>query len=285
MQYIEEEMTLAELANRFLHLDDFSSEEIYDLTHSEIEIETIDTETKNKKYVPVKNFIVKPSVDQYYTDGNINVTGNHIFVENGIEIQAKDHPDFKLVTSPMKVVDIEVDSNDHTYLANGRLNHNTTAGGKALPFHASVRLRLKQMGQIKAKINGTEQVVGIKTRVTVIKNRMGPPLRSIDYDIYFDSGIDNYGGWLGMLKDLNIVKQAGAWYTYEDIDTTTGEVINDFKFQSKDFISTLIENPDPKVKERLYMRICEGYIFKYQAGIDGGIDDVVIDDNIVNEEG
>ena len=159
----------------------------------------------------------------------------------------------------------------------------TTAGGKAIPFHASVRLRLKNMGQIKAKIRGKEEVVGIKTRVTVVKNRMGPPLRSIDYEIYFDSGIDNYGGWLGVMKDFNIVKQAGAWYTYEDIDVNTGEILGEYKFQSKDFINNVLQDPD--VKTRLYNRICEAYIFKYRAGIDGGIDDVIIDTEMINEEG
>jgi recombination protein RecA len=159
----------------------------------------------------------------------------------------------------------------------------TTAGGKAIPFHSSVRLRLKNMGQIKAKIRGKEEVVGIKTRVTVVKNRMGPPLRSIDYEIYFDSGIDNYGGWLGVMKDFNIVKQAGAWYTYEDIDVNTGEILGEYKFQSKDFINNVLQDPD--VKTRLYNRICEAYIFKYRAGIDGGIDDVIIDTEIINEEG
>ena len=69
----------------------------------------------------------------------------------------------------------------------------TTSGGKAIPFHASVRLRLKNTGMIKAKINGVEQVVGSKTEVQVVKNRMGPPHRKVNYDIYYDSGIDNYG--------------------------------------------------------------------------------------------
>ena len=67
----------------------------------------------------------------------------------------------------------------------------TTSGGKAIAFHASCRLRLKQMGKLKSKVGGVDQVVGIKTRAQVIKNRMGPPLRSVDYDIYFDRGIDN----------------------------------------------------------------------------------------------
>jgi recombination protein RecA len=158
----------------------------------------------------------------------------------------------------------------------------TTSGGKAIPFHSSVRLRLKNMGQIKAKVRGQEQVVGIKTRVTVVKNRMGPPLRSIDYEIYFDSGIDNYGGWLKVMKDFKLVKQAGAWYTYEDIDVNTGEVFKEFKFQSKDFFEVI---EDAEIRERLYNRICNEYIFKYQAGVDGGIDDVTIDEEVVNEEG
>jgi recombination protein RecA len=158
----------------------------------------------------------------------------------------------------------------------------TTSGGKAIPFHSSVRLRLKNMGQIKAKVRGQEQVVGIKTRVTVVKNRMGPPLRSIDYEIYFDSGIDNYGGWLKVMKDFKLVKQAGAWYTYEDIDVNTGEVFKEFKFQSKDFFEVI---EDAEIRERLYNRICNEYIFKYQAGVDGGIDDVTIDEEVINEEG
>ena len=158
----------------------------------------------------------------------------------------------------------------------------TTAGGKAIPFHASVRLRLKNLGQIKAKVNGVEQIVGNKTSVQVVKNRMGPPHRKINYEIYYDSGIDNYGGWLTVMKSFSLVKQSGAWYTLEDVDSETGEVFKEIKFQSKDFLDKVIQFPE--IKERLYQRICDAYIFKYQAGIDGGIDDVVIDEEVINEE-
>jgi len=158
----------------------------------------------------------------------------------------------------------------------------TTAGGKAIPFHASVRLRLKNLGQIKAKVKGVEQVVGSKTSVQVVKNRMGPPHRKINYEIYYDSGIDNYGGWLTVMKSFSLVKQSGAWYTLEDVDSETGEVFKEIKFQSKDFLEKVIQFPE--IKERLYQRICDAYIFKYQAGIDGGIDDVVIDEEVINEE-
>ena len=159
----------------------------------------------------------------------------------------------------------------------------TTSGGKAIPFHASVRLRLKNTGMIKAKINGVEQVVGSKTEVQVVKNRMGPPHRKVNYDIYYDSGIDNFGGWLEIMKKFDLVKQSGAHYTLEDVDVETGELFGEIKFQSKNFVDKVIENKE--VRDRLYKRICESYIFKYQAGIDGGIDDVIIDESVIDEEG
>jgi recombination protein RecA len=159
----------------------------------------------------------------------------------------------------------------------------TTAGGKAIPFHASVRLRLKNTGQIKAKINGVEQIVGSKTNVQVVKNRIGPPHRKVDYEIYYDSGIDNYGGWLAIMKTFDIVTQAGAHYTLQDVDHETGETFGEVKFQSKNFVEKVINMPE--IKDRLYKRICDAYIFKYQAGIDGGIDDVIITDEVIDEEG
>jgi recombination protein RecA len=128
----------------------------------------------------------------------------------------------------------------------------TTSGGKALAFHSSVRLRLKNMGQLKAG----DRIVGIKVRCQVIKNRMGPPLRHADFDIFFDRGIDNYGGWLSVMKDGKIVKQAGAWYEYIDIDS--GEVM---KFQSKDF-PKMLENAE--LKDQIYRRICEATILQYK---------------------
>ena len=159
----------------------------------------------------------------------------------------------------------------------------TTSGGKAIPFHASVRLRLKNTGMIKAKINGVEQVVGSKTEVQVVKNRMGPPHRKVNYDIYYDSGIDNFGGWLEIMKKFDLVKQSGAHYTLEDVDVETGELFGEIKFQSKNFVDKVIENKE--VRDRLYKRICESYIFKYQANLDGGIDDIIIDESVIDEEG
>ena len=134
----------------------------------------------------------------------------------------------------------------------------TTSGGKALAFHASVRLRLKNMGQIKMKVNAKDKTVGMKVRCQVVKNRMGPPLRSADFEIYFDRGIDNYGSWLGVMKENKMVKQAGAWYSY--VDTETGE---EFKFQSKDFIPLMGENEE--LREQIYKKICEETILQYKG--------------------
>jgi recombination protein RecA len=153
----------------------------------------------------------------------------------------------------------------------------TTSGGKAIAFHASVRLRLASTGKIKAKDEkGNERVVGIKVRANVIKNRLGPPLRSADFDIFFDRGIDNYGAWLGAMKDYNFVKQGGAWYTY--VDTETGE---EFKFQAKE-LQDLLEN-NPSVKEQIYKRICEFTILQYKKdSLD--TDNLVVDASVLSDE-
>jgi recombination protein RecA len=153
----------------------------------------------------------------------------------------------------------------------------TTSGGKAIPFHASVRLRLKSVGKITVKKDGMEQVLGVKTQVQVVKNRMGPPMKKLEYDIYFESGIDNIGGWLETMKNYGLVTQAGAWYTY--VDKTTGEEI---KFQSKDFEGKV--KADPALKKVIYDDICENYIFKYKPGVGIGIDDIEISSDVINEE-
>ena len=147
----------------------------------------------------------------------------------------------------------------------------TTSGGKALPFHASTRIRLKNMGQIK--VGAKNDVIGMKCRAQIIKNRLGPPLRHADFNLYFDSGIDDMGSWLTVLKDHKLLKIAGAWYTLE----YKGK---DIKFQSKDFEKKLEENDG--LKEYLYDKICDVSILKYKSA-DLGIDDVVYTDEVVGD--
>jgi len=147
----------------------------------------------------------------------------------------------------------------------------TTSGGKALPFHSSTRIRLKNMGQIKDTKKNT---LGMKARAQIIKNRLGPPLRHADFNLYFDSGIDDKGSWLQVMKDHKLVKVAGAWYTVQ----FEGE---DIKFQSKDFKKVLDERPE--LEDYLYEKICEASILKYQTE-ELGIDDVEYTDEVVGDE-
>ena len=153
----------------------------------------------------------------------------------------------------------------------------TTSGGKALPFHSSTRVRFKNAGQIKDKKNNT---IGIKIKGQVIKNRLGPPMRTAEFPLYFDKGIDNYGSWLTVMKEHKICKVGGSWYTLPHIDTETGEVIKEYKFQSKDFEDLMNENSE--LKEFCYSQICEACILKYDSQ-ELGIDDVTEIEETVDE--
>jgi recombination protein RecA len=140
----------------------------------------------------------------------------------------------------------------------------TTSGGKALPFHASTRIRLKNTGQIKDTKKNT---IGMKMRAQVIKNRLGPPMRHADFELYFETGIDNEGSWLTVLKDHKLVKQGGAWYTM------LNHKGKELKFQSKDWSEQL---EDEEFKKHCYNLICDKVILKYEKNF--GIDDVVVEE-------
>ena len=140
----------------------------------------------------------------------------------------------------------------------------TTSGGKALPFHSSTRIRLKNIGQIKDTKKNT---IGMKIKAQVIKNRLGPPMRHADFNLYFETGIDNDGSWLTVLKDHKLVKQGGAWYTM------LNEKGKEIKFQSKDW-SELLKNKE--FKDYTYQLICDKIILKYDDNF--GIDDIITEE-------
>ena len=146
----------------------------------------------------------------------------------------------------------------------------TTSGGKALPFHASTRIRLKNMGQIK---DSKKNVLGMKCRAQIVKNRLGPPLRHADYDMYFDRGIDNYGAWLTVLKEHKLIKSGGAWYTLTDQDG------KDHKFMSKDWEELITGNDE--LRKYVYGIICDKVILKYKEKL--GIDDVEFTDEVIGD--
>jgi len=145
----------------------------------------------------------------------------------------------------------------------------TTPGGKGIPFHASVRLRLSSIGAIKAKREGRDEIVGSRVKAKLVKNRVGPPLRECEYEVYFDSGIDDYSSWLTVMKEHNLVSQSGAWYSWTD--KRTGEVI---KFQSKEFVEKIMSNPE--LYDIVYDEIAEKVIMKYKKLDEARIDDVTL---------
>jgi recombination protein RecA len=126
------------------------------------------------------------------------------------------------------------------------------SGGKAIAYHTSVRVRLNNMGKLKKG----DVVIGNGCKAIVVKNRMGPPNRDAQFDIYYDSGIADYSSWLKILKESNLIKQAGAYYKYT---TDAGEEI---QFQSKDFVIQMQNNI--QLKDELYNKICDKVIMKYK---------------------
>ena len=139
------------------------------------------------------------------------------------------------------------------------------SGGKALAYHCSVRVRLNNTGKLKRG----EEIIGNECKAVVVKNRMGPPQRQASFDIYFDSGIADYGSWIKVLKENNLVKQGGAYYTYKKTDGS------EWKFQSKDFVS--IMQSDKELSEEIYLKICDAVIMKYKDPNSQIIDDAVVE--------
>jgi recombination protein RecA len=140
----------------------------------------------------------------------------------------------KPVTRSMQRFDIEVEGN-HTYLVDGVVVHNspeTTSGGRALKFYASLRLDIRRIASIK---DGGEQV-GNRTRVKVVKNKCAPPFRQAEFDIMFNEGISRNGILVDLGEEYGIVQRGGAWYSYGD-DVRLGQGRENAKI-------FLAENPD-----------------------------------------
>lgn len=142
----------------------------------------------------------------------------------------------------------------------------TTSGGKALAFHASVRLRLASTGQLKKKTDFGNEVVGIKCKAKVVKNRLGPPMRSAEFEIFFNRGIDDASSWLAALKTLGVISGTSSLKYIDSHDKP-------WEFTTKEFVDLLKNNPE--LKEELYMKICDKFIMKYKdptAAIEEGVE-------------
>jgi recombination protein RecA len=119
-----------------------------------------------------------------------------------------------------------------------------TPGGRALKFYSSVRLDIRRIEAIK---DGTE-VIGNRTRVKVVKNKVGAPFRQAEFDIMFGKGISREGSLLDVGVDLGLIKKSGAWYTYD------GEQLGQGRENAKAF---LVENPEimVEVSERIRQQV------------------------------
>ena len=118
----------------------------------------------------------------------------------------------------------------------------TTTGGKALKFYASVRLDIRRIGQIKAGDN----VIGNRTRVKVVKNKMAPPFRKAEFDIMFGTGISRAGELLDLAVENSVVQKSGSWFSYGE--TKLG--------QGRDSVKELLDD-NPELADEIEVKIRE----------------------------
>ena len=137
-------------------------------------------------------------------------------------------------------------------------NPETTTGGNALKFYASVRLDIRRIGQIK---EGADNVMGNRTRVKVVKNKVAPPFKVIEFDIMYGEGISKVGEILDLGVEMDIVKKSGSWFSYgseklgqgrdavKNILLDNPELMNEIEKKIRDTISGVVLDEEPVADE------------------------------------
>jgi recombination protein RecA len=123
-------------------------------------------------------------------------------------------------------------------------NPETTTGGNALKFYASVRLDIRKIGQLK----DGEEIQGSHTRVKVVKNKIAPPFRKAEFDILYGEGISKLGEIIDLGVELNIIKKAGSWFSYGD--TKLG--------QGREGVKAILKD-NPELSEEIEAKILQNY--------------------------
>ena len=122
-------------------------------------------------------------------------------------------------------------------------NPETTTGGNALKFYASIRMEIRRIGQIKDR----EEVVGNQTRVKVVKNKLAPPFRQVEFDIMYGEGISKVGELIDLGVKANVVEKSGAWFSYDSTRIGQGrENAKQFLRDHKDMAEVI----EKKVREQ-----------------------------------
>ncbi|MFO1189260.1 MAG: recombinase RecA [Alphaproteobacteria bacterium] len=143
-------------------------------------------------------------------------------------------------------------------------NPETTTGGNALKFYASVRLDIRRIGAIKDR----DEAVGNRTRVKVVKNKLAPPFKTVEFDIMYGEGISKTGELVDIGVEAGIVEKSGAWFSYD------GQRIGQGRENSKQFL-----RDNPEVAARIEQQIRANAGLVAQAMMQGGGDDEAAGDS------
>ncbi len=131
--------------------------------------------------------------------------------------------------------------------ATAYVNPETTTGGVALKFYASLRMEVRFAGSIKLA-GADSDIVGAKTRVKIVKNKLAPPFKTVIFPIIFGEGISHLDIILEMASEMNIVKKSGSWFSYEDVKLGQGTEKTKQYLRENPALLAEVEN---KVKERV----------------------------------